>query len=130
MADNCGAACAALASKYPERFNWTPVISKPMACTAVAAAADEQAPPPAFVQGRVSTAVPALLGDSVSSATHFHLVGNGQFVVDFQKGLLAGGVAEGRVTTEKYFNGKAEPDAAVVEFVAEQLRAGRSAPVL
>ena len=33
------------------------------------------------------------------------------------------GGAEEAVTTEVYFNGKAEPDAAVVEFVAEQLRA-------
>eukprot|EP00966_Prymnesium_polylepis_P306124 7074116-Prymnesium_polylepis.1 len=66
--------------------------------------------------------VPSLLGDTVSATTHFHLVGNGQFVVDFQRGLLEGGVAEERVTTEKYFNGKAEPNADVVEFVATAMR--------
>ena len=49
----------------------------------------------------------------MSPTTHFHLVGNGQFVAEFQKGLLDGGVAEERVTTEKYFNGKATPDADV-----------------
>ena len=112
---------------------------------------------PAFTQGRVSSAVPGMLGE-VSASTHFHLVGNGQFVVDFQAGLLAAGVSEERVvsalavantkpctptlaigiarcsqsrlptsefaivraqTTEKYFNGKAEADEAVVGFIKE-----------
>jgi len=146
LSDNCGKACDALAAKYPDRFAWKPVISKPMACTAVglaglagggiastlagdaaptgaASVASAIAPPPAaspaFAQGRVSAAVPSLLGDVISATTHFHLVGNGQFVVDWQKGLVDGGVDEKRVTTEKYFNGKAAPDEDVAAFIAD-----------
>ena len=107
-----------MASQFPDRFSFTPVISTPMACTAVAASgADSRS---SFEQGRVSRAVPSLLGE-VSETTHFHLVGNGQFVVDFQQGLLAAGIDKGRVTTEKYFNGKAEADADVVQFLADAI---------
>ena len=165
LQDVCGSACEVLAKRFPERFSWTPIISKPMACTAVglsglsglpgrAAVGDvaaevsgqsrvvfsvspspsvasilgdpPPAPPPAppsgFAQGRVSTAVPAMLGDAIDEATHFHLVGNGQFVVDFERGLLEGGVAAERVTTEKYFNGKATPDEVTAAFVADAIR--------
>ena len=111
-----------------------------MACTAVGSFAGGGSTPslaslgleepepagPSFEQGRVSTTVPRLLGE-VSATTHFHLVGNGQFVVDMQAGLLAGGVDEARVTTEKYFNGKAEADEDVVKFIADGLRVGVSA---
>ena len=138
----CKDETSALAASHAN-FRFTPVISRPMACTAVsmsglgAGGASSssitgslggglkleglEAPAPAFVQGRVGMAVPGLLGE-VSATTHFHLVGNGQFVVDMQAGLLAAGVAEGRITTEKYFNGKAEPDEAVVEFIANALK--------
>jgi len=131
LQDVCsGAAVEALQQQYPDRFKWTPIISKPMACTAVglagmatdvsSASADLQEVAPSFAQGRVSSAVPGMLGE-VSGTTHFHLVGNGQFIVDFQAGLLAAGVSEERVTTEKYFNGKAEADEAVVNFIAEAI---------
>ena len=65
--------------------------------------------------------VPGLLGE-VTAATHFHLVGNGQVVVDVREGLLAAGVAEERITTEKYFNGKATADEDVVAFIAGALK--------
>lgn len=77
---------------------------------------------PSFAAGRVSRVVPAMLGE-ISARTHFHLVGNGQFVAEMQQGLLGGGVDEGRVTTEKYFNGKATADEDVVAFVADAVRA-------
>ena len=35
LQDVCGSACEVLAKRFPERFSWTPIISKPMACTAV-----------------------------------------------------------------------------------------------
>lgn len=148
LADVCGGACNELAARHPTRFSWSPVISKPMACAAVGLSGigsgtpppplpglpDEPpapsatgAPPPPFLQGRVSTVVPSQLGD-VSATTHFHLVGNGQFVVDFRQGLLDGGVAEERVTTEKYFNGKADADADVVAFIADAVRKGLAVP--
>ena len=136
----CRAELDALAADYPNQFRWSPIISKPMACTAVGSFAGGGSAPslaalgleepepagPSFEQGRVSTTVPRLLGE-VSATTHFHLVGNGQFVVDMQAGLLAGGVDEARVTTEKYFNGKAEADEDVVKFIADGLRVGVSA---
>ena len=129
----CKDEVSTLAAKH-ESFTFTPVISKPMACTAVSMAGlgdsvgleGLEAPVPDFAQGRVTMVVPGLLGE-VSSTTHFHLVGNGQFVVDMQAGLLAGGVAEGRITTEKYFNGKAEADQDVVDFIAKALKVGVSA---
>ena len=65
--------------------------------------------------------VPSLVSD-VSERTHFHLIGNGQFVIDFEAGLLSGGIDREKVTTEKYFNGKAEPDADVAKFVADAVR--------
>lgn len=143
LQDVCGGACEALAQAHPERFSFTPVISRPMACTAVGLAgigggggggsitagllgdmadAAAPAPPPAFVQGRVGRAVPSLLGDAISSRTHFHLVGNGQFVKDFQQGLLQAGVPEARVTKEIYFNGKATVDEDEAAFVAQAMR--------
>jgi len=127
LADVAGAACDALAAAHPERFSWRPIVSQPMACTAVNLAGldggggDGAAAAAGPLQGRVSTVVPGLLGE-LGAATHFHLVGNGQFVVDFKKGLLDGGIAEGRVTTEKYFNGKAVVDDDVAKFVADAVR--------
>lgn len=131
----CKDETSALAAAHPN-FKFMPVISRPMACTAVAMSGlgggdnglELEAPAvpaavPAFAQGRVGMVVPGLLGE-VSATTHFHLVGNGQFVVDMQAGLLGGGVAEERITTEKYFNGKAEADEAVVEFIAKALKVG------
>ena len=135
-----GSACDKLVAAHPDRFSWRPIVSKPMACTAVNLAGlgssggdgdgvgdgggdggDAASTAAGPLQGRVSAVVPALLGE-VGGATHFHLVGNGQFVVDFKQGLLDGGIAEGRVTTEKYFNGKAEVDADVAKFVADAVR--------
>ena len=103
------------------RFAWTPCITLPWACTAAMLAPLKAEPE----QGRVSRVAPPKIG--ATDATHFHLVGNGAMVKEVKQGLLDGGVAEEAVTTEVYFNGKAEPDAAVVEFVAEQLRAGARA---
>ena len=107
------------------RFAWTPCIVMPWACTAAMLAPLAAEPE----QGRVSRVAPPKIG--ATDATHFHLVGNGAMVKEVKQGLLDGGVAEEAVTTEVYFNGKAEPDAAVVEFVAEQLReAERAAELL
>ena len=43
-------------------------------------------------------------------------------VKEFEQGLLDGGIGEGRVTTETYFNGKAEPDADVAAHIAASVR--------
>ena len=143
-------ACESLAHAYPSRFSWTPVISRPMACTAMglsglgsglsgssglisealsqsAATQPSSSPPaampasPGFVQGRVTRIVPSLLGEGVGPRTHYHLVGNGQFVNDFRKGLLDAGVGEARVTTETYFNGKAEVNEDEAAFLTQAM---------
>ena len=118
------------------RVTFLPCISKPMACTAVGLAnmkppadspfASFETPQPAFAQGRVSSVVPGRL-EEVTDRTHFHLIGRGEMVEDFKRGLLQGGISEERVTTEKYFNGKAEADPAVVDFIAEAIAKKRAA---
>jgi len=50
------------------------------------------------------------------------LIGNGQFVKDMQAGLLGASVDEARVSTEIYFNGKAQPEPLAVEHTAAALR--------
>ena len=118
----CGAELDALAKSHPARFRWTPCISRPMACTAIM-----QAPLAAErLSGRVTSAVPPVL--QTTACTHFHLIGNGAFVKDFQQGLLQGGVAEEAITTETYFNGKVEPNADVVGFIAAIIQGLASAP--
>ena len=37
------------------------------------------------------------------------------------KGLLHGGIAEGRITTEKYFDGKVEANPDIVEFIGDAI---------
>ena len=135
----CKAECDELAARHPDAFTFTPVISRPMACSAVNLASASAvpssdladslgeglaAPPsPSFAQGRVSRVVPGMLGE-ISRSTHFHLVGNGGFVNEMRDGLLAGGIDETRVTTEIYFNKKVEADEDVVAFIAEAIKAG------
>lgn len=120
VADVCLAAeCDALAAKYPGRFSWAPSISLPVACAAAslsAVAAETER-----LSGRLTHSVPSRLG--TTEGTHFHLIGNGAFVKEFKAGLLGGGVGEEAVTTEIYFNGKAEPREEVVDLVAEAIRA-------
>ena len=53
--------------------------------------------------------------------THFHLIGNGAMVNEWRAGLKGAGVPEDLVTTETYFNHKAEPDPAVVDRIAAAL---------
>ncbi|KAL1500417.1 hypothetical protein AB1Y20_013074 [Prymnesium parvum] len=131
LADVCHEACDALVAKYPDRFRWKPVISQPVTCSAaklsgfgseLSSGVGSTAVETGYLQGRVSIAVPPLLG-VVDEKTHFHLVGNGQFVADLQEGLLRAGVDAARVTTEKYFNGKAVPNEDVAQYVASSLKA-------
>ena len=118
LADVCCAdALDALSDANPGRFTWTACLSRPMVCTAVTANGGFAG---ARVSGRVTSAVPPLL--KTLDGTHFHLVGNGEFVKEFKEGCLAAGVNEERVTTETYFNGKAEANPQVVDHVATALR--------
>lgn len=110
----CADECEALSRAHPDRFCWAPCLSAP------AAAATGGELGPGVLGGRVTAAVPALLGSKRS--THFHLVGNGQFVNEWKSALLTSGVAEECLTTETYFNGKALPGEGVVERLVSDLR--------
>lgn len=112
-----GDECEAMRAAHPERFGWGASISQPAPCAAVSLhpVAGER------LSGRLTSTLPGLGGGALGT-THFHLIGNGAFVKEMQAGLLGGGVAEERVTTEVYFNGKAEPNEDVVAFVADAVR--------
>lgn len=80
--------------------------------------------------GRVTgPAAVAAVAAAASPATHFHLIGNGGMVNEWRAGLARAGVPDARVTTETYFNHKAEPDDAAVDRIAAALSAAAAAPV-
>jgi len=63
-----------------------------------------------------------LLSEEVGPGdTHYHLIGNGQMVAEFQAGLEKAGVPAERVTIEKYFNHKAAPDQDAIDRIASVL---------
>ena len=76
--------------------------------------------------GRISSETPlATIADIADAETHFHLIGNGEMVNEWKAGLGKAGVADDFVTTETYFNHKAEADADVVERISTTIAAGR-----
>ena len=103
----CAAAIDDLKARHPDRLTWTDVVS----------AGDPD--------GRVSGAA-ALRAVAAAAAaaetTHYHLIGNGAMVNEWRAGLKDAGVDDDRVTTEIYFNHKAEPDADVVARIASALK--------
>lgn len=70
-----------------------------------------------------------LLSEDVGPGdTHYHLIGNGQMVAEFQAGLEKAGVPMKRVTIEKYFNHKAAPAQDAIDRIASVLDCGRMRP--
>ena len=102
----CKDAVQRLCVLHPERFECAYVISS--------------------TDGRISsdTAL-ASISDIADADTHFHLIGNGAMVNEWKEGLGMAGVPEDFVTTETYFNHKAEADAEVVERISTKIAAGR-----
>eukprot|EP00977_Amphora_coffeiformis_P014730 scaffold4214_cov172-Amphora_coffeaeformis.AAC.1 len=92
-------------------FTWTPVITS--------------------TDGRLSDSAENLrkFGVTLSNAacglseTHYHLIGNGQLVQEWQQGLQQANVPKNRITTEIYFNHRAEQDAHRVAQIASAIRA-------
>jgi ferredoxin-NADP reductase len=95
-----------LQDHHSEKFAWTPIISNQ--------------------QGRLSSSEEnlQLLAKSAAGVTdtHFHLIGNGQMVKEFQAGLKKAGVPDEKVTVEIYFNHKAEADADTVDRIAKVVK--------
>jgi len=53
--------------------------------------------------------------------THYHLIGNGQLVNEWKKGLTRAGIPTMRITSEAYFNHAAEPDATAINNICEAI---------
>ena len=102
----CKDAVQRLCVLHPDRFECSYVISS--------------------TDGRVSAPRQLdAIGAVATATTHFHLIGNGAMVNEWVAGLAAAGVPDGFVTTETYFNHKAEADADVVGAIAAAVSLGR-----
>ena len=95
---------------YPDRFSWREVITSE--------------------RGRLSSSVDnmkeltnaSLFNDNAGiGTTHYHLIGNGQMVSEFQRGLERAGVPEGKVTLEMYFNHRADVSDDAVDRIANAM---------
>ncbi len=62
--------------------------------------------------------------------THYHLIGNGQFVNEWKDGVIQAGVPESKVTFEMYFNHRAEVDPNAVEVIAKSIAASSGVPAV
>lgn len=98
-----------LAQEHPDKFQWTPIVTSQT--------------------GRIS-ASQENLKDIFESAkeltvndTHYHLIGNGQMVNEWRKGLNNGGVPKEYVTFENYFNTFANVDEQAIENIAQAVAA-------
>ena len=106
-ADTClGEELQALAGRYPH-FEWHFSLSRP-------------GPAWQGLRGRVSESMPAVLGPVRD--LHFHLVGNGDMVVELYKVLLQVGLKDERVTSEIYFNYQENSDPGKIEALASQFK--------
>lgn len=84
---------------YPDRFECAYVLSS--------------------TDGRVTSPKSVTAVANIADATtHFHLIGNGAMVNEWREALAKAGIADDLVTTETYFNHKAEADAAVVDRIS------------
>ena len=96
----------ALQATYP-RFSWQPTLTRPPAAWP-------------GLRGRLGDSVPPLL--AAPRTCHFHLVGNGAMLAEFRAALAAVGVPPEQVTSEVFFNFKAEPDPATVQAIIGRFR--------
>jgi ferredoxin-NADP reductase len=95
-----------LMAQNSNQFQWKPVITSEM--------------------GRISASednVRKVLQDDICSVTetHYHLIGNGQMVNEWKAGLAQAGVPTEKVTTESYFNHKAESSEDAISVIASTI---------
>jgi NAD(P)H-flavin reductase len=94
-----------LSHEHSSKFRWQPIVTS--------------------TSGRLSSSPESmkvlkektLKGLSIAD-THYHLIGNGQMVKEWQAGLEKAGVPTERVTLEQYFNHQSETDAAAIDNIA------------
>ena len=96
----------ALMGRFPN-FSWAPTLSRPAGTWL-------------GLRGRVTEAVPSLLGDPF--ACHFHLVGNKAMLKEMGAALALIGVPGSQVSNEGFFNWNVEADEAVVRTIAGRFR--------
>ncbi|HTB22167.1 MAG TPA: FAD-dependent oxidoreductase [bacterium] len=94
----------ALAREHPN-FEWHFSLSRPDAAWT-------------GLRGHVTESMPALLGPVGN--LHFHLVGNGNMVVELYEVLMALGLRDERVTSEVYFNYPEQLDPARLGLLASK----------
>lgn len=94
-----------LANDNPTKFEWQPIVTSQ--------------------DGRISCCeenltefVGSRIQDFGISDTHYHVIGNGQMVNEWKEGLKKAGVPEERLTTELYFNSRAEVDEKAIETIS------------
>ena len=109
----CGPELEDLVARSGGRFAWHACLSGPGAGGDGALA------------GRTTTAAPARIVSDLRGTplqqVHWHMIGNGQMVQEWQAGLGAVGVPDERVTVEMYFGHKSEPSPAAIQQIAEGL---------
>ncbi len=72
--------------------------------------------------GRTTNTAPPLIASALPDGfeeAHFHMIGNGAMVKDWQLALGEAGVPEEQVTVEMYFGHKEEPDQAASECIKQ-----------
>jgi ferredoxin-NADP reductase len=103
-----------LASQYPTRFQWTPVISSR---TGRISANEDTL----IEYLKPKDATNSVTVDAIRS-THYHLIGNGQLVNEWKAGLDQAGVPKERVTVEAYFNTFCDVDQSAIDTIAETVK--------
>lgn len=94
-----------LAKDNPHKFEWQPIISSQVGRISSSEENLKQ-----FVGSRIE--------DMGLSDTHYHVIGNGQMVNEWKKGLKNAGVPEERLTTELYFNSRVDVDEKAIENIS------------
>ena len=103
----CAEELDALAKVHPTRFSWEAIVSTQV--------------------GRTSDTygLSKIAGDKKIN-THYHLIGNGSMVNEFQAGLQKANIPKDRVTVEMYFNHKESPRPDVVDRIANSIKLAES----
>ncbi|CAJ1943453.1 unnamed protein product [Cylindrotheca closterium] len=104
--------------EYPNQISWTPVTTN---------SSDDN-----DNGGRISSSVERLqecltASNTIDSlldlqSTHFHLIGNGGLVYEFQKGLEQAGIPNEKVTLEVYFGHQTKPKEETVDIIAKAIQ--------
>lgn len=114
----CADELEALVAASAGRFEWHACIS------GEASANDAPSADFSRLAGRSSSVAPPRIASALSEGfkgSHFHLIGNGAMVKEWQAALSNAGAPEEQVTVEMYFGHRAEPDPLAIEKIEKGL---------